>query len=48
MKDSSEGMHNEGCDLQDISGWGRNSKWERGGIKTFLGETSVENIRNKG
>lgn len=36
------------CNLQDVSGWGRNPKWEREGIKTFLGGTSMENIRNKG
>lgn len=35
------------CDLQDVSGWGRNPKWERRGIKIFLGGTSMENKRNK-
>lgn len=36
------------CDLQGVSGWGINAKWERRGIKTFLGGTSMKNIRNKG
>lgn len=26
------------CDLQDVSEWGRNPEWERGGIKTFWEE----------